>query len=244
MRLALVLVATLLLAGCTKPDQAIAPPVACLGQFAGEPGQTAVLLGALQDDPEALAARVAGVAGDNLTGPPQDVDGTLRFRTERGHVDYTRAGEADKGRFSVEWVGTPTWGNESEADVTARLLAELQFAGETKGVAMGDARPFVQVFEGEAIVGSGGTVRASGTLRVGPLYEVRFNETRISEEEANETARAFGLCELGGEVTTQRAGWLVRRDSLAHAFRIEREGECGAVAVDAETGAIHEYAGC
>lgn len=272
--LALLLAASL--AGCADPEPSVQPPLSCLARFVGEPAANAALIAALQDDPEAIAQRVAQVAGDNLSGPPVDRNGTLRFPTERGFVEYARAGEAGSGRLTILWSGEPAWPppprgaangtapdateassangtsdpdvskNATEAQIVTRLLDALAFPGDAVHLPVGEGRAFVQIFEGEAIVGTGGVVQADGLLRVGPLYELRVAEERLAADRAEEIAREFAACEMGGEASVERGGWVVRRDSLSIAFRIEREGACAAVAVDAETGAVHEaaQAGC
>ena len=251
---ALAVLIVLLLSGCTRPAETSgAPGPSCGQRFAGPPGDNATLLASLRDDADVVADRIAAVAGDRVTGPPEALqDGELRFPTANGSASYWRAGDAPTFDARAEWTGRADWGGASSRDVLARLLDAFQLPQEWVAVREGTQASFAETYRGEAIRGAGGWALAGdgGGLSIGPVYEVRPRTEPMDAARAAGIAREYAACAWSasdaGALPAEDAGLGVRDGSLTRVVLVRDParadvGHCGValdVHVDAATGAV------
>lgn len=136
-RLATVLFAVLLLAGCTGGPERVLPPIEgdpCLDVPKATIAGSAHLLPVLAQPPEGIAASVAGALGDRVVGEPRDdvfVTFPMKvFTTEKGRMEIvSREGRFHQLVYSTTDLFTPTDGTSAALD-TERFLAALGYPRE------------------------------------------------------------------------------------------------------------------
>ena len=208
------LLAALLLAGCTLGEEASGPEAARAScRDDGEATASAPLLATLQEDPEDVARRLAEAMGTNVTGPPDPLEGgELRWREGDATVSVLRWEDGVR----VLWGRSAPWHPaRAEAEATLRRVLAAFEPPDPEAFEVvstnGEGPVHLQAiptYEGRRLLEGGASLTSGPSASVGvtSLREVRPGLDLLPEARATELATQAARCALDQRGETEAAG--------------------------------------
>lgn len=196
------------------------PPVAeCKTPLAAGPSGNAPLAALLDDDPAAVAGRLAQAIGVSLIGAPVERSGDERlWRVSNGTLAHWRQPDGD---VWLQWLG-----NQGVDD--ARGRAWLDAAQENFNLSHvvnevdNEVLVLQQQHNGHRIEGASArlALRPHAAFSFGPFYDIAENITELPESRLADAAREYGDCARAQRsetaiTTVDAADYSVRTGSLA-----------------------------